>query len=96
MSRPFFSPASRRDLLEILDYIAQDKPRAALRYVERLEEACSTLAANPGIGTARDDLLPHLRCLSVGSHVIFYLTTDEGIDVVRVVHGARDIGRLFE
>lgn len=67
MSRPFFSPSSRSDLHEILENIAKDKPGAALRHVERLEEACWTLARNPGIGTARDDLLPGVRALSVGN-----------------------------
>ena len=95
MSRPSFSPSARRDLQEILEYIARDKPGAALRHVERMEEACWWLARNPLVGTARDDLLPLLRCYSVGNYVIFYRPTDKGVDVVRVVHGARDVDRLF-
>ena len=96
MSRPYFSPSARRDLLEILEYIARDKPGAALRHVERLEEECWALANNPQMGAARDDLLPHLRAWSVGKYVIFFRPADDGIEVVRVVHGARDYGKLFE
>ena len=96
MSRPFFSPSSRRDLQEILEYIAKDKPGAALHHVERLEEACWTLARSPFLGTARDELLPFLRSYTVGNYVIFYRPADDGVDVVRVVHGARDMGKLFE
>ena len=96
MNYPYFSPASRRDLFEILDFIARDKPGAALRHTERLEEACWALAKNPQSGTARDDLLPNLRAWSVGKYVIFYRPSEDGIEVVRVVHGARDFGKLFE
>jgi len=96
MSRPYFSPSSRRDLNDILDYIARDKPGAALRHVERLEEACWMLAANPEMGAARDDLLPRLRVWSVAKYAIFYRQSEDGIEVVRVVHGSRDFGLLFE
>jgi len=58
MSEPCFSPTSQRDLREILEYIARDKPGAALRHIEKLEETCWFLAGNPEAGTLRDDLLP--------------------------------------
>jgi toxin ParE1/3/4 len=96
MSRPYFSPSARRDLLEILEYIARDKPGAALRHVDRLEEACWKLAKNPQLGSERDDLLPNLRAWSVGKYVIFFRPAEDGVEVVRVVHGARDHGKLFE
>jgi toxin ParE1/3/4 len=96
MSEPFFSPSSRRDLLEILDHIAKDKPVAAIRFVERLEEECWSLARNPQSGTTRDDLIPGLRCSSVGNYVVYFRPVRDGIEVVRVVHGARDVGKLFE
>ena len=96
MSRPRFSPSSRRDLLEILDNIAKDNLEAALRHVERLEEACWMLARNPLAGTKRDDLLSGLRCWSVGNYVIFYQPLKDGIEVLRVLHGARDYGSFFK
>jgi toxin ParE1/3/4 len=95
MSRPFFSPSSRRDLQEILGFIALDKPGAALRHLERLEEACWDLAKNPELGAARNDILPQLRVWSVGSYIIFYRPSDDGVEIIRVVHGARDFGALF-
>ncbi len=96
MKRPFFSPSSREDLREILEYIARDNPGAALKHVERLEQTCLMLAENPQMGTARDDLLPNLRAWSFRKYVIFFRPASDGIDVVRVVHGARDYGKLFE
>jgi toxin ParE1/3/4 len=95
MNRPYFSPSARRDLLDILEYIARDKPGAALRYVERLEAECHRLANNPHSGTQRDDLLPNLRAWSFDSYVIFFRPADDGIEIVRVVHGARDYDRIL-
>ncbi len=40
-------------------------------------------------------LMPGLRRTTRGSYVLYYRPADHGIDVVRVVHGARDIGNLF-
>jgi toxin ParE1/3/4 len=95
MNRPWFSPSSKRDLLDILENIARGKPGAALQHVERLEPECWMLAENSAIGTARPDLLPDLRSWSVDNYVIFFRPMNDGIDVVRVVHGARDAGKLF-
>jgi toxin ParE1/3/4 len=96
MSQPFFSPSSRQDLRDILEYIAKDKPGAALKYVERLEDECWMLARNSEIGGLRSDLIPDLRCWSVGSYAIYYRPAKDGVEIVRVVHGSRDIGRLFQ
>lgn len=95
MNRPFFSPSSRRDLYEIVEFIARDSPAAALRHVERLEESCWALARNPMLGTLREDLLPGLRLWTVGSHVICFRPSEDGVEIIRVVHGARDFDALF-
>jgi toxin ParE1/3/4 len=76
--------------------LPRTKPGAALKFVERLEDECGTLTRNPQIGTIRDDLLSGLRCWSVGNYVIFFKPAGDRIEVVRVVHGARDIGKFFE
>lgn len=96
MNRPYFSPSSRRDLTEILEYIAKDKPGAAVRHLERLEQDCWLLATNPGMGTSRDDLLPNLRAWSIGNYVVYYRPAADGIEIIRVVHGSRDEKVLFE
>lgn len=96
MSRPYFSPASRRDLHEILKYISRDKPGAALRHVEKLEQACWTLARNPQMGTAREELMPNVRVWSEGNFAIFFRPVIDGAEIIRVVHGARDFDALFQ
>lgn len=54
------------------------------------------LARQPEIGTVRDDLLPGLRVWPIVKYVISYRPSDDGIEVVRVLHGARGYGKLLE
>jgi toxin ParE1/3/4 len=48
------------------------------------------------MGRIRSDLLPNLRSFPVGNYVIFYFPADDGIEVIRILHGARDIQQLFD
>jgi toxin ParE1/3/4 len=95
MSEPFFSPSARQDLFDILEHIARDKPGAATAFVDRLERECRFLAANPGVGTLGEDLIAELRFWSVENYVICFQPTNGGVEIVRVIHGARDIAAIF-
>jgi len=96
MARATFAPAAEGDLTEIYTFIARDNRAAAWATIALLEQEASTLAATPGIGRAREELQPGLRSLAVGNHVIFYRPGPDGIEVVRVLHGKRDIETIFE
>ncbi len=54
------------------------------------------LAECPQMGQSADDLAPALRRFPVGNFLIFYAITEDGIAVIRVLHGARDIETLFD
>jgi toxin ParE1/3/4 len=49
-----------------------------------------TLTHNPYLGKERKEIEVGLRSFSVGSHIIFYYLLSDGIEVARVLHGARD------
>ncbi len=49
----------------------------------------------PELGRRRDDLAPGFRGLSVENFIIFYRVHEMILEVVRVVHGARNIKTLF-
>jgi toxin ParE1/3/4 len=53
------------------------------------------MAAQPMMGRSRDGLAPGMRSSPIGRYVVFYVPLDDGIDVVRVLHGARDIDAVF-
>lgn len=95
MARVIWSPQAEADLEEIWLYIAHDSPERADHVVREIAKRSSMLGDQPGVGTMRDELLPGLFSFPVGSYVIFYRKRERGIEVVRVLHGARDIPRIL-
>jgi toxin ParE1/3/4 len=87
---------AEEDLLEIGIYIAQDDPGAAGRLLDRIDFVSKLLADNPRMGPSRFDLALGLRCFRSGSYLILYREIQEGIEIVRVVHGARNLPTLFD
>jgi len=96
MSRYALTPEASQDLDEIADFIARQNPRTARRTVDAIEDKCRLLATLPLMGASCEDLAPGLRRFPVGKYVSFYRPLTDGIEVVRVVHGARDIPSLFQ
>jgi toxin ParE1/3/4 len=47
------------------------------------------------MGPARPDIARELRYHPVGNHLLLYRVIQGGIEIVRVVHGARDLLNLF-
>jgi toxin ParE1/3/4 len=90
------SPAARSDLDEIWFYIAQDNADAADKFIHVIVSRFPKLAAMLQMGRQREELSPHLRSFPVGRYVIFYRPMENGIEIVRVLHGARDLPPLFE
>jgi toxin ParE1/3/4 len=88
-------PLADTDILEIWDFIADDSVSAADRWVDHLGEQFRLLATQPMMGRARDELAPGVRSFPFGRYVVFYVPLDGGIDVVRVLNGARDIDAVF-
>lgn len=83
------------DIISIMKWIARDSTRAAIRWVEELDDQFQKIAAMPGIGTDRSNLRPRVRSVPFGNYLIFFRPTRTGITVVRVISGHRDYARLF-
>jgi toxin ParE1/3/4 len=96
MSQYRVSNAARADLDEIWLYIAQDNEEAADRFIKALIGRFPKLASMPRLGRVREELSPRLRSFPIGRYVIFYRPIENGIEIVRVLHGARDLPPLFE
>lgn len=77
------------DLIEIADYIGQDKPQAAKRMVARLWKAVRSLVANPERG--RPGRVQGTRELIVADtpFIVPYRVKGTEIQILRVIHGAR-------
>jgi len=87
---------SRSDLVDILLYIRRDNRRAARRLLHRIDRTLQLLAEFPKIGQSREEFGKSLRSLPVGSYLLFYRPTRDGVQLVRVLHGSRDLPRLFK
>lgn len=68
---------------------------AADKWVDELDEKMRLWATEPMIGRAREELAPGIRSLAFGRYFVFFTPTSGGIDVVRVLHGARDLDYTF-
>lgn len=92
---------AKRDIIELVGYIADDSPEAAARLLAALESTFQSISHAPGIGAVRAYIAPTLKGLRVWpvrgfpSHLIFYQETADTVDIVRVLHARRDIGSLF-
>lgn len=95
MRRYRLRPEAVADLESIGDYVATDNPARAASFVRALKAVCQRLAETPGMGAAREMLRPGLRMFPVRGYLIFYTPTDDGVEVIRVLSGARDIDALF-
>ena len=94
MATARFTPLARSDLKEIRDFIARDKLSVASQYMAMLKQKCELLANSPGLGIQRDEYC-RLYKFPVDSYLIFYRPSQTGIDVIRVLHGSRDIDSIL-
>ena len=88
-------PQAEADILEIWAYIAEDSIVEADRWIDRLDESLMLWATQPKMGRSRDELSPGIRSLAFGRYVDFFEPLPDGIDVVRVLHGSRDLDEQF-
>jgi len=95
MTNPYtirYLKTAENDLIDIFDYIKQDKPSVAATYLERFDHGISRLASNPFIGLIpKDGRLNKLgyRILIVDKYLGFYVVKSKTVQVRRVIHGAR-------
>jgi toxin ParE1/3/4 len=89
---------ARQDILELVTHIAADNPRAAAALYDAYERIlATTLSETPDIGRPYRSTEPRLRgvrVVSIGrfrNYLIFYQRKDDEVEVLRVLHGARDI-----
>jgi toxin ParE1/3/4 len=96
-------PAADRDLDDQAAYLAtQASLETALRFYDAASSTFANLAGMPGIGERWQSANPRLAALRVWriagfeKHLIFYRPADDGIDIVRIIHAARDIDSVLE
>lgn len=91
-----FTRPARDDLFEIWEFIARDNLDAADRVIARIEGAARKLATHPQMGHRRPALAPaEVRFWPVGAYVVVYRAAEKPLQILRVLHGARDLDSIL-
>lgn len=90
-------PLAEDDLETLALHVAREggRPIAAEKVVRDIKARCDGYAEHPMMGEACASIAPDVRRFTVKRWVVFYRPTEDGIVVLRIVDGARDISRLF-
>lgn len=85
------TPAAQRDLSSIWDYTVErwDAGQAET-YVLEIRSAIERIAKQPDRGRAVNEIRTGYRRYSIGSHLIFFIENDEGVDIIRILHQRMD------
>ncbi|BAC91446.1 type II toxin-antitoxin system RelE/ParE family toxin [Gloeobacter violaceus] len=86
---------AERDIEDIWFYIALEDLQAADRWLEGMSAQAQLVASQPRMGRVRPELGTEIRSFAAGRYVLFYRPLPDGIELVRVLHGARDLDALF-
>ena len=97
MPRRFIiTPKAEQDYFDIWEYIAEDSVVAADRFVETLQAHHKTIAEFPEVGRLHPELGKNARLFPVDPYVLIYREIQARVELLRVLHGARDLRSLFD
>jgi len=89
-----FTPKAVEDLEEIGNYIARDNPQRVLSFVTEIEQHCYRVAETPQAFPEWQDIASGLRMTVQGKYLVLYRMITNCVEIVRVVHGARQLSDL--
>ena len=94
MARVVYSDAAKADLMEIWDYISADSQFQADRLITKFREKLQHLAKWNTMGRPRPEFGKYCRSYPFGKYCFFFRPTDDGIEVIRIIHSARDLDQI--
>jgi toxin ParE1/3/4 len=89
------------DLRGIVAHLEQDDPDVAVRFISRVEETVQFVERMPGVGDPAPFADPRYRGIrrttvrKFRKHVVYYRETTDGVELLRLLHGARDFRHIF-
>lgn len=95
MSAYRLSPPAEEDLVDIWLFISKDSVEAADKLAGEFEKVFEILAQYPEAGRERSEIAPRLRSFPVKRYILFYRPMPDGVEIVRVVHGSREVESIF-
>ena len=93
----FLSDRAKGELDDIWDFYSETVSDAeADRWVDRLLDCFDLLTEFPRMGRARPEYAPGIRSYVTDPYVIWYYIWPGQIEISRILHGSRDVRRLFD
>lgn len=85
------------DVDQIVEFIAQDSPTYAVAFIRQARDLARSLKHYPNRGRMVPEIsVAAIRELPLGSHRMIYRVSEDTVDVLGIVHGARDLTALLE
>lgn len=95
MPQYLISPEALHDLEEIVDYFTERNIAAGDRLLNEFSKKCRYLIQFPLIGRSYSQIRSYLRGIPMQNYIIFYRIIDNGIEIMRVIKGDRDLEAFF-
>ena len=90
------SENAQNDIKEIWFYISENSVNSADKLISELFRKFQLLAKNFELGKSRNEYFINLRSFPLKKYIIFYVPTENGIEIFRVIHSSRNIEGLFD
>ncbi len=97
----WITPRARQDIVDSATFIGRENVDAANRFFDQFDQLCDLLATTPEVGSQFPVANPRLQGMRVlrvptfPNHLAFFSPVDGGVQIVRVLHGARDLDAVF-
>ena len=92
----FITPAAEKDIGDIGNWINEENPRRAMTFMIELRGACDTIGDAPKGSIVVQRYVGHdIRRKPYRDYLIFYRIKNGAVEILHVVHGARDYSDLF-
>ena len=95
MATVTISNRAKNEIKSVIFNITQENPPAATKFLKSLVDKLDTLALLPRIGVERSEYGEGVSTFPFGNYIIFYQPTDSGVDIIRFLHGARNLPYVF-
>jgi toxin ParE1/3/4 len=96
----WYAPAARQDIYECAEYLESRDFSVADRFRKCVQETVELLCGNPELGERfRRDLTGTTRrrgVLNFANYLIFYRREESTLQILRIIHGARDYDKFFD
>jgi toxin ParE1/3/4 len=96
MARIVRTEQAQQDLERILGYLDAQSTQVAGRFAAKFEQTCVLHAAPRQSDVSAETPALNLRRFTVWNYAVFYRPIDDGIEIIRIIRGAKDVSRLFE